>query len=106
MLFMVTLLHPFGKGFDEFTKKTMELLSTKLPPYVELVKMYTAPAIGEGARGYTIFKVEKGRVDDGFIEIAKMFATYRNIEGVKVTIEPIISMKDAPALFAELTTEL
>lgn len=65
-----------------------------LPKGVKKWNTYSTSDGGEGQKGYHLIYVEKGKVDEVYLEIMKIFAPYTLIEGVTIKTEILVGVSD------------
>ena len=96
MFVMLTMIWP-TKSSAEVGKVAVESLAKALPPYMERLGPYIA-AGGDGLKGYSLYEIEKGHVQEGILEVTKRMVPYFSIEGYKYTIEPLSTAEEALSL--------
>ena len=93
MFFIVTSTWP-TKSSVQVGKVAVEILAKGPPPHVKILGIYPTPG-GDGIKGYSLYEVEKGHVDEGFKELLKSYVAYFSIEGYKFAVEPLLSVEEA-----------
>ena len=93
MVFMVTTTYP-TKSASAVGKVAVGMLAKAPPPHVKRLSIHIATG-GAGIKGYTLYEVEKGHVDEGYKELMKVYVPYLSIEGYKLTVEPLLSVEEA-----------
>ena len=94
MLFLATMTYP-GSSIVDITKLALKTLAEN--PYPEYTKRnYYYTYGGEGMKGYIVYDIEKGKEEEGLKDILdRMAMMSMSIEGVKFTIEPVITLEEA-----------
>jgi len=94
---LLTMTYPNDKA-TELGKKYLELVKTPPPSYVKIEHIFAATDPIYGIKGYVLYEIEEDKLFKGLKEIAKRMGTFRDIEGWKYNIEPLLETKDALSL--------
>jgi len=100
MFFMFTVTAPLGKG-TEVAKTFLKAVKTPPPPYLKSLGVYATYG-DEGYKWYNIVQIDDEHVSEGLDELMKRTVPFDDIEGLKIQMENLISMRAA----IELQTEL
>ena len=65
-----------------------------LPSYVKALDRYMTYG-GDGVKAYVLWEVEKGKEQEGYKALMNQYAQFLNIEGYKVTLEPLLKAEEA-----------
>jgi len=90
-MFIVTA--PLNKGI-EVTKTFLKAVETPPPPYLRSRGVYTTYD-DEGYRWYNIVEIDDQHVAEGFTELMKRTVPFDGIEGLKIKMEILTSMRTA-----------
>lgn len=100
MFFMFIVTAPLNKGL-EVTKTFLKAVETPPPPYLKSLGVYTTYG-GEGYKWYNLVEIDDEHISEGLAELMKRTVPFDDIEGLKIEMENLISMRAA----IELQTEL
>jgi len=100
MLFMFTVTAPLDKG-GEVSKTFLKAVETPPPPYLKSLGVYVTYG-GKGYKWYNIIEIDDEHVSEGLDELMKRTAPFDYIEGLKIEMENLTSMRDAIELQMEL----
>jgi len=97
VLVMLSFTVPLGK-IDDFVKAFLSLVEKgQIPPsHVKVVGTYNW-LDGEG-KLIQIIAIEKGYVDEGLKALNKLLFQYRNIEGLKIKMQPVSTLEEGLAM--------
>lgn len=71
----------------------------KLPKLPDFVKqLYIFATTGGDIKAYSLYEAPDDKAHEAYVAIAKRYTGYFGIEGYKVTIEPLLTAKEALAL--------
>jgi len=90
---MVTTTYP-TKSAVQVGKVAVKVLAEAPPPYVKRLGPYVA-AGGDGIKGYTLYEIERGHVEEGIKEVTKRMVPFFSIEGYKYTLETLLTVEEA-----------
>ena len=93
MIFMLTTTYP-GHKEEEVNAIFFKQVGKDLPKHVKKWMTFATAAGSEGIKGYHIIYVERGKGDEGLIEIGKQMAPYGKIEGFQTKLEPLMGVTD------------
>ena len=93
MFLMFTVTAPLSKGID-VTKTFLKAVETPPPPYLRSRGVYTTYG-DEGYKWYNLVEVDDNKVSEGFTELMKRTVPFDGIEGLKVKVEILESMRTA-----------
>ncbi len=94
MIFLVTIMTPGHKQMEvrsNFVKDTAK----GLPKGVKKWNTFISSDGGEAQKGYHLIYVEKDKVDEVYLAVAKVLMPYSLIEGVTIKTEILMGMSDA-----------
>ena len=100
MFFMFTVTAPLDKG-TEVTKAFLKAVETPPPPYLRSLGVYATYG-DEGYKWYNIVEIDDEHVSEGLAELMKRTVPFDDIEGLKIQMENLISMRAAIELQMEL----
>jgi len=95
MLYMVMTTLPMKSSVDA-GKIFVEELANPLS-HVKRVDMWISYG-GDGAKTWEIHETEKGYDEEGYLELSNYLAKYRDVEGFKIDILPVLKPEDALSL--------
>lgn len=95
MLTMFSSTAPLNK-IDDSMKVLLTIRAKPLPPHIKIVGSYTW--IDGEAKTIQIIEIEKGHEDEAFKALNNILLQYRNIEGLKMKIQPISTLEEAAAV--------
>ena len=101
MIFLVTLVVP-GHKAKEVWSGFVKDAAKGLPKGVKKWNVYTSSEGDKGTKGYHLIYVEKGKVDEVYLEISKIFAPYGLIEGFTIKTEILLGVSDTTKLASVL----
>ena len=90
-MFIVTT--PLDKGI-EVTKTFLKAVETPPPPYLRSRGVYTTYG-DEGYKWYNIIEIDDKHISEGFTEMMKRTIPFDGIEGLKIKVEILESMRAA-----------
>lgn len=90
-MFIVTA--PLDKGI-EVTKTFLKAVENPPPPYLKSRGVYTTYG-GIGYKWYNIIEIDDKRVSEGYTEIMKRTIPFDGIEGLRINVEILKSMREA-----------
>ncbi len=91
LMFIVTA--PLSKGV-EVTKTFLKTIEIQPPPYLKSRGVYTTYG-DDGYKWYNIVEIDDKHVSEGFDEIMKRTVPFDGIEGLKIRVEILKSMRGA-----------
>jgi len=100
MFFMFTVTAPLDKG-TEVAKTFLKAVETPPPPYLKSLGVYATYG-DEGYKWYNIIEIDDEHVSEGLAELMKRTVPFDDIEGLKIQMENLISMRAAIELQMEL----
>jgi hypothetical protein len=95
MLYMVMTTFPMKSSVDA-GKIFVEELANPLS-HVNRVDMWISYG-GDGVKTWEIHETEKGYDEEGYLELSNYLAKYRDVEGFKIDILPVLKPEDALSL--------
>ncbi len=96
MYYMFTTKCPPHKA-KEVLKIFSETKGPETPKYVK--QHFLLSTLAKNIKSYALFEIDNDKVKEGLTYINEILAPYFEIEGYKVTVEPLYTMEDALALF-------
>jgi len=93
MIFMGTYRMPSNKT-EEWRKCFSGFAGKPLPSCIKKWQSFLC-FDSDGSKGYNLIYVEKGKGDEGLLEITKMMAPFCDIEGASWQLEPLLGVADA-----------
>jgi len=99
MLFMSTMTAPSHVNV-KLAKKFIEVASEAPPPYLKSLGLYACYG-GDGYKWYHIIEIDDDKVDVGMKELLKRSIPLDEIEGVKTTMEPLITVRQGFEAYTE-----
>jgi len=99
MLFLQIATFPPDKGPD-IGKQGLKAMEMPVPPYVKIVGRWVTCGGQVGTKFYSIYEVEKGKVEEGFKWIQSSSIPFESIEGMRSKVEILTPVEEAMAMIA------
>jgi hypothetical protein len=99
MYFMLTFEIPPHKA-EEVAKAFIKIVQSdlaKLPDYVK--QLHALNVMANNIKSYVLWEIDDDKIPEGLGVINKLAAQYMPIEGMKILLEPLITMQDSLAIF-------
>jgi hypothetical protein len=100
VFFMFIVTAPLDKGLD-VAKTFLETVKTPPPPYLKSLGVYATYG-DKGYKWYNIVEIDDKHVSEGLTELMKRTVPFDDIEGLKIKMEILTSMRTAIELQMEL----
>lgn len=104
MFFMLIATAPLNKG-SEFATTFLKVAGTPPPPYLKSRGVYVTYG-DEGYKWYNIIEIDDEHISDGLTELMERTIPFDDIEGLKIEMESLTSMRDAIELTMKLREDI
>ena len=101
MFYMFVATAPLNKG-SEVASAFMKAVETPPPPYLKSRGVYVTYG-DEGYKWYNLVEIDDEHTSEGLDELMKRTIPFDDIEGLKIKMENLISMRDAIELQIDLS---
>ena len=103
MLFLLISTFPPNKG-PEIGKQGLKAVEKPVPPYVKVLGMWATCGGQLGTKFYSLYEVEKGKVEEGFKWIQLSSIPFESIEGMRSKVEILTPVEEAMAMIGLAST--
>lgn len=93
VLYMVTTTYPLNKA-TEVMETFLKIAETKPPPYLKSRGFYNTYG-GKGIKAYNIVEIEGAHIAEGATELQRRLIPFNSIEGLKITFETLMTVRDS-----------
>ena len=100
MLYMFVVTAPLNKGV-EVAQAFLKAVETPPPPYLKSRGVYVTYG-DKGYKWYNLIEIDDENVTEGLTEIMERTIPFDEIEGLKIKMENLISMRDSIELQRDL----
>jgi len=97
MLFLQIATFPPSKGM-EVGKQGLKAMEVPVPPYIKVLGRWVTCAGQVGSKFYSLYEVEKGKVEEGFKWIQSSSIPFQSIEGMRLKVEILTPVEEAMAM--------
>jgi len=97
VIFLLLATFPPNKG-PEVGKAGMKAMQSPQPDYVKTIGQWVTCASELGTKFYSIYEVEKGKIEEGFKWIQSMSIPFESIEGLRTKVEILTPVEEAMAM--------
>lgn len=97
MIFLQIATFPPSKG-PEVGKVGMKTVQTPQPDCVKTIGQWVTCAGKVGTKFYSIYEVEKGKIEEGFKWIQSLSIPFESIEGMRTKVEILTPVEEAMAM--------
>jgi hypothetical protein len=97
MIFLQIATFPPSKG-PEVGKIGMKVMQMPQPDYVKTIGQWVTCAGKHGTKFYSIYDVEKGKIEEGFKWIQLSSTPFESIEGMRTKLEILTPIAEAMAM--------
>jgi len=97
MLFLQIATFPPDKG-PEIGMQGLKAMETPVPLYVKILGRWVTCAGQLGSKFYSLYEVEKGKVEEGFKWIQQSSIPFESIEGMRFNLEILTPVEEAMAM--------
>jgi len=97
VIFMQIATFPPSKGSD-VGKAGMKAMQMPQPDYVKTIGQWVTCAGEPGTKFYSIYKVDKDKIEEGFKWIQSSSIPFENIEGMRTKVEILTPVEEAMAM--------
>jgi hypothetical protein len=94
MFLVSTVTYPPEKA-TEIVTRYINRVDTPVPPFLKRVNSLLAAGGEEGCKILTIYEVDDGNVADGVRELVRHYLQYRDVEGFRYRVEPMLTVEEA-----------
>lgn len=101
MFLMFVVTAPVTKG-SEVASAFLSVVETPPPPYLKSRGVYVTYG-DEGYKWYNLVEIDDEHVSEGMDELMRRTISFDDVEGLKVKMEVVVSMRDAIKLQMDLS---
>jgi hypothetical protein len=101
VFYMFIATAPLNKG-TEVAKAFLKAVETPPPPYLKSLGVYATYG-DEGYKWYNLVEIDDDHTAEGLSELMKRTIPFDDVEGLKIKMENLISMRDSIELQMELS---
>jgi len=97
VIFLQIATFPPSKG-PEVGKAGMKTMQTPQPDYVKTIGQWVTCAGELGTKFYSIYEVDKEKIEEGFKWIQSSSISFESIEGMRTKVEILTPVEEAMAM--------
>ena len=101
MFYMFITTAPLNKG-SEVAQAFLKAVETPPPPYLKSRGIYVTYG-DEGYKWYNLVEIDDEHISEGLDELMKRTIPFDDVEGLKIKMESLISMRESIDLQRELS---